>query len=191
MSACGSSEPSSCLTRVGVVKRMLLAACVAALAAAAAASAGSPSPKALYNALLAAPVNGTPPTPTRPGSNSKRHHVVGEMLIDFNGGHSRIAYVVFPTHTDALGNYADGIRALKKIRSVTKVAKTVPGLPKPSVLVDATQSGIGVTQVTFVSGNVELVSQSVRVGKKSGNEKLAKSLAALALKHLRSVEKSA
>ena len=173
------------------MKRILVMTLAALLTAAATASAGSPSPKALYNALLVAPVKGATPTPGRPGSLSRRHHVVGELLITFANGHSRIVYGVFPTHADALGNYADGIKALKKIRSVTKVAKTVPGLPKPSVLVNATQSGIGVTQVTFVFGNVELVSQSIREQAKSGNEKLAKSLAGLALRHLKSVEKTA
>jgi len=173
------------------MKRMLVAASVAALTTAVAASAGSPSPKALYNALLVSPVKGVTPTPTRPSGNSARHHVVGELLINFNGGHSRIAYVVLPTHADAMANYADGIRALKKIRSITKVEKTVPGLPKPSVLVNATQSGIGVTQISFVFDNVEIASQSIRVRAKSGSEKLAKSLAGLALEHLRSVEKNA
>jgi hypothetical protein len=129
--------------------------------------------------------------PGRPGSQSKRHHVVGELLVNFNGGHSRIAYVVFPTHTDALGNYEDGIRALKLIPSVRKVKKPVRGLPQPSILVDASQSGIGVTQISFVFGNVEIAAQSVREQAKSGNEKLARSLAGLALRHLKSVEKTA
>jgi hypothetical protein len=173
------------------MKRILVAVSVVALTTAVAASAGSPSPKALYNALLVSPVKGVTPTPTRPGSSSRRHHVVGELLINFNGGHSRIAYVVLPTHADALGNYADGIRALKKIRSVRKVEKSVPGLPKPSVLVDASQSGIGVTQISFIFDNVEIAAQSIRLQAKSGNEKLARSLAVLALEHLRSVEKSA
>lgn len=117
--------------------------------------------------------------------------MVGELLVNFNGGHSRIAYVVFPTHTDALGNYEDGIRALKLIPSVRKVKKPVRGLPQPSILVDASQSGIGVTQISFVFGNVEIAAQSVREQAKSGNEKLARSLAGLALRHLKSVEKTA
>jgi hypothetical protein len=159
--------------------------------AAAAASAGSPSPKALYNALLASPVSGTVPTPTRPGTQAKRHHVVGEMLVNFADGKSRIAYVVFPSHADALGNYRDGIGALKFIHAVRKILKPVPGLPKPSILVDASQSGIGVTQVSFVVGNVEIAAQTVRVNAKTGNEKRARSLAQLALSHLRKVEKNA
>ena len=171
--------------------KIFVAALAVALATAAAAAFAAPSPKALYNALLAARVSGVTPTPTRPGTISKRHHVVGEMLINFNGGRSRIAYVVFPTHADALGNYEDGVHALKFIHAVRKIRKPVPGLPKPSILVDASQSGIDVTQITFVFDNVELVSQSVRLGKKSGNEKLANSLAELALSHLKSVEKSA
>jgi hypothetical protein len=175
---------------MATMKRVLVVAVLAAIAAPTA-SAAAPSPKALYNALLAARLSGTEPTPTQPGAVSRRHHVVGEMLINFSGGRTRIAYVVFPTYKDALGNYADGLRALKKIRSVRKVAKTLAGLPKPSVLVDATQNGIGVTQVTFVSGNVELVSQSIKLHAQNGGEKLAKRLAALALRHLRSVEKNA
>lgn len=173
------------------MKRMLVVASVAALVGPLAASARTPSPKALYNALLATRLSGAIPTPTQPGTTSKRHHVVGEMLIDFPDGRTRVAYVVFPTHADTLGNYADGLRALKKIHSVRKIAKTVPGLPKPSVLVNASQTGIGVTQVTFVSDNVELVSQSIKVNATSGDEKQAKKLALLALRHLKSIEKTA
>lgn len=170
--------------------KVVAATLAVALATAVAASA-APSPKALYNALLVQAVKGATPTPTRPGSQAKRHHVVGELLINFSGGRSRIAYVVFPTHADALGNYEDGIRALKFIHSVRKIKTLIPGLPKPSVLVNASQSGIGVTQITFVSGNVELVSQTVRLNAQGGNEKLAKTLAVLALTHLRKVEKTA
>ena len=172
------------------MKRMLAVACVAALVAAVAASA-APSPKALYNALLVSTVKGVMSTPARPGSQAKRHHVVGEMLFNFLDGHSRIAYVVFPTHADALGNYADGLRALKSIPAVKKIVKPVPGLPKPSILVDASQTGVGVTQVSLVVDNVEIAAQSLRLQAKSGNEKLAKSLALLAIKHLKSIEKTA
>src|SRR5581483_7595498 len=172
------------------MKRMLVAGFLAALVGAVAASAGGPSPKALYNALLVARVKGVLPTPTQPGGQAKRHHVVGEMLINLTGGRTRIAYVVFPSHADALGNYQDGIRALKSIRTVRKIRTQVSGLPKPSVLVDASQSGIGVTQVSFVADNVEIAAQSIQLNKKSGNEKLAKSLAQLALQHLHKIEKT-
>jgi hypothetical protein len=172
------------------MRRILVTGVALALATAAAASA-TPSPKALYNALLATRLSGVEPTPAKPGTQALRHHVVGEMLINFSGGRTRIAYVVFPKHADALGNYADGLAALKKIGSVRKVRKTVAGLPKPSVLVDASQNGIGVTQVTFVSDNVELVSQSIKLNATTGDEKLARSLAQLALRHLKTVEKTA
>jgi len=172
-------------------RRIVVVALAVALACTAAASAAGPSPRALYNALLASHVNGTPATVTQTGSTSRRHHVIGEMLVNFSGGRTRLAYVVFPKHADALGNYADGLLALKKIKSVRKIEKTVPGLPKPSVLVDASQNGLGVTQVTFVSDNVELVSQSIKVNAIGGDEKQAKRLALLALRHLQSVEKTA
>ena len=172
-------------------RRAAFVIAVAALTLAAPAAAGGPKPRALYNALLASHVSGTSATPTRPGAVSTRHHVVGEMLFDFSDGRSRIAYVVFPTHADALGNYADGVSALKKLTAVRKVVKNVAGLPRPSVRVDAAQSGLGVTQITFVSANVELVSQSIQLNAKTGNEKLARRLAGLALTHLRAIEKSA
>ena len=172
-------------------RRTTFTVLVAALAVATPAAAGRRAPRALYNALLASHVSGTTATPTQAGAVSKRHHVVGEMLFDFGGGRSRIAYVVFPTHADALGNYADGVSALKKLTAVRKVVKNVAGLPKPSVRVDASQNGLGVTQITFVSENVELVSQSIQLNAKTGNEKLARKLAGLALTHLRAIEKSA
>jgi hypothetical protein len=175
---------------MSAMKRMVLVVVLAAFASAASAFA-APSPKALYNALLATPLSGTTPTPSRPGSTSRRHHVVGEILVNFSGGRTRIAYVVFPNHADALGNYRDGVSVLKRIGAVRKIKKPVPGLPRPSILVDAFQSRIGVTQITFLSGNVEIAAQSVRTNAKSGNEKLAKSLAQLALRHLRTVEKTA
>jgi hypothetical protein len=111
------------------------------------------------------------------------------MLINFKGGRSRIGYVVFPRHADALANFADGIAALKKIHLIRKVERRLPGLPRPSLRVDASQGGVGVTQITFVSDNVEVVGQSVRLKATSGDVKLAKRLAHLALNHLRTVEK--
>jgi hypothetical protein len=164
------------------VKRLLLTAAITAVAAV-------PSPKGLYMTLLESPVAGAKPTAVRPGANSKRHHVVGEVEIDFAGGSKRIVYVVFPTHADAVGNHADGVRALKTIHGISKIEKSVRGLPKPSVLVDARDGGLGVTQVTFVVDNVEIATQSIRRGAKTGDEKAAKNVAQLALQHLRSIQK--
>lgn len=166
------------------MKRLLAATAITAVSAV-------PAPKALYKALLHSPVAGAKPKVVRPGPNSTRHHVVGEVEIDYAGGSKRIVYVVFPTHADAVGNHTDGVRQLKTIRGISKIEKTVPGLPKPSVLVDASEGRIGVTQVTFVAGNVEIAAQSIKPNARTGGEKAATSVAQLALRHLRSVEKRA
>jgi hypothetical protein len=170
------------------MRSALIVLSVAALAASAPGAAARPSPDKLYDALLAAKGNGVLPTATQPGGQSRRHHAVGEMLISYKSSLSRIAYVVFPTHADALANFADGIAALKKIRLIRKVERRLPGLPRPSVRVDASAGGVGVTQITFVAGNVEVAGQSVRRKATSGNVKLANRLAQVALNHLRSVE---
>jgi len=166
------------------MRRLLAATAISAVAAV-------PTPKALYKALLESPVAGAKPRAVQPGPNSTRHHVVGEAEIDYAGGSKRIVYVVFPTHADAVGNHADGVRQLKAIHGISKIEKPVPGLPKPSVLVDASEGRLGVTQVTFVAGNVEIAAQSIKANAKDGDEKVAKSVAQLALRHLRSVEKGA
>ena len=165
------------------MKRLLVTTAVAVLT-------GSPSPKALYQALLESPVSGARPVVVQRGFNSKRHHVVGEVEIDFGGGRTRILYGVFPTRADAVADLADGVAGLKNVHGVSKVEKSVPGFPKPSLLVDATQNGLGVTQLTFVSGNVVSVAQLLKPKAKNGGEKVATSVAQLALRHLRSVEKN-
>ena len=166
------------------MKRLLVTTAITVVSAA-------PSPKALYKALLKSPVAGVKPAAVQPGSNSSRHHVVGEVEIDFGGGGTRIVYGVFPTRADAVADLADGVASLKNVHGISKIAKSVPGLPKPSVLVDVLQNGLGVTQVTFVKGNVVSVAQSIKPKAKSGDEKVATSVAQLALRHLKSVEKNA
>jgi len=168
------------------------------LVAGAAVLAVSVAPQALVHALLTQPVRrselpaGVTKVDVRtrqPGSTSKRHHVVGEVELDLAGANGgRVVYVVFPTRADALGNYDDGLRALKTLGGVEKVRKTLTGLPQPSILVDASVNAVGITQVTYVTGNVEIAAQSLKIKAPNGGEKTALALASFALRHLHAVE---
>jgi hypothetical protein len=158
------------------------------------------TPGALVRALLTQPVRhselpaGVSKVDVRkrqPGSTSKHHHVVGEVELDLTGKNGgRIVYVVFPTHADALANYADGLKALKTVGGVEKVRKTLPNLPQPSILVDASVNAVGITQVTYATGNVEVAAQSLKIKAPNGGEQAALGLARFALRHLHAVEKS-
>ena len=175
-------------------------AALAALALAGTASGAGPSPQKLYRALLSARISASelpagfssPRTMNNaPGPNPKRHHVVGEVEIDLNGGQSAIVYVVFPTKADALAAYADGLRELKTTKGVTAVRSPVPGVPSPSVAVDASAQGLGITQVTLVSGNVEIATETARHGGKHGDRAGTVALAKAALRHLASIARRA
>jgi hypothetical protein len=170
-----------------------LAALLVALALAGTAAAANPSPQRLYQALLSARISASelpagfarPRTvKNSPGPNPRRHHVVGEVEIDLNGGQSAIVYVVFPTRADALAAYSDGVHDLKTTKGVVAVRSPVPGLAKPSVLADASASGIGITQVTLVSGSVEIATETAAHGGKHGDEAGTVRLAKAALRHL-------
>jgi hypothetical protein len=113
--------------------------------------------------------------------------VVGDVEISLNGDRARIVYVIFPAQADALGNHADGVRQLKTEKGIVKVQSPVPGLPKPSVLVNASVNGLGVTQVSFVFGDAEIAVQTLRPNARSGYVKSTLSLAGFALDHLRAV----
>ncbi len=171
---------------------------LSALVLAGAAAAASPSPQKLYRALLSARVSASelpagfssPRTVNNtPGPNPRRHHVVGEVEIDLNGGQSAIVYVVFPTKTDALAAYSDGVRELKTTKGIVSVRSPAPGLQKPSVSVDASAQGLGITQVTLVSENVEIATETARHGGNHGDRAGAVALAKAALRHLAAVER--
>jgi hypothetical protein len=163
-------------------------------------AAANPSPQKVYQALLTTrisaselPAGFSSPRTVKntPGPTPKRHHVVGEVEIDLNGGQSAIVYVVFPTKADALTAYDDGVRELKTTKGVVAVRSPAPGLPKPSVSVDASASGLGITQVTLVSGNVEIATETARHGGKHGDRAGTVTLAKAALRHLAAVERRA
>jgi hypothetical protein len=171
---------------------------IAALALAGTAAAASQSPQKVYQALLTTgisaselPAGFTSPRIVKnaPGPNPKRHHVVGEVEIDLNGGQSAIVYVVFPTRADALAAYTDGFRELKTTKGIVAVRSPAPGLPKPSVSVDASASGLGITQVTLVSGNVEIATETARHGGNHGDRAGTVALAKAALRHLAAIER--
>ncbi len=169
-----------------------------ALVLAGAAAAANPSSQKVYQALLTTristselPAGFTSPRTVKntPGPTPRRHHVVGEVEIDLNGGQSAIVYVVFPTKADALAAYDDGVRELKTTKGVVSFRSPAPGLPKPSVTVDASASGLGITQVTLVSGNVEIATETARHGGKHGDRAGTVVLAKAALRHLVAVER--
>jgi hypothetical protein len=124
------------------------------VAAALSATERVPSPQALYRALLTDRLSqselpagfSSPRTKAKrpePGGNPQRHHVVGEVEIDLNGGRARIVYAIFPTRADALANHAAGVQGLKSIKGITKVQSPVPGFPKPSLILDASLKSPG------------------------------------------------
>jgi len=153
------------------------------------------SPKALVQALLAArvapPAGFSSPMTTKavPGADPRRHHVVGEVEIDFNGGSARVVFAVFPTRADALGNHADGLRILPTEKGVHSYRTAVPGLPRPSVIVEASAGDVGVTQISFVADNVEVAAQTAVLHAKQGNPPATLELATFALRQLRAVER--
>jgi hypothetical protein len=164
------------------------------------AAAASPSPQKVYQGLLTTripaselPAGFSSPRTVKnaPGPTPKRHHVVGEVEIDLNGGQSAIVFVVFPTKADALAAYSDGVRELKKTKGVVSVTSPAPGVPKPSVRVDAAANGLGITQVTLVAGNVEIATETALHGGKHGDRVGSLALAKAALRHLAAVERRA
>ena len=144
------------------------------------------TPREVYKALLASTI---PPSQLPAGFHSsktkklplgattKLHHALGEIGLYLDDGtKASIIYVVFPTHTDALGTFADAVKDIKTHKSVT-VKLVAPGLPEPSIVLRAS----GLTQVSFVIRNVEVNAITTR------GTAAALSLAQLGLKHLNAV----
>jgi len=122
------------------------------------------------------------------GSNPRRHHVVGAVEVNLNSGHARIVYVIFPTRADALGNQTDGVKGLKAVKGI-KVQLSAPGFPKPSLIINGSENGMGVTQVSFVAGNVGVNAQTTRPNSNSGDIHGTLGLARFALRHLRAFQR--
>jgi hypothetical protein len=168
------------------------------VAATALAVSASVTPQALVHALqtqevrkseLPAGVTKADLQKRQPGTTSRHHHVVGEAELDLAGKRGgRIVYVVFPKHADAIANHAEGVRELPRVGGITKVRKQIPGLPRPSLLVDASVNSLGITQVSFVTENLEIAAQSIKQNATSGSERDALALARFALRHLHAVQ---
>jgi hypothetical protein len=145
-----------------------------------------PSPKALYKALLASRIpksqlpagyHSSKTRAVRIGAGPRRWHAVGQLAVDLDDGNdATIVYVVFPTSSDALDNFAYAVKEIKTHKSVT-VKLVARGLPKPSVVLSAS----GLTQVSFIVRNVGVNAISTR-GRPS-----ALTLAKLGLEHLNAV----
>jgi hypothetical protein len=121
-----------------------------------------------------------------PSPNPRRHHVVGEVEVDFNAGHSRIVYAVYPRRADALGNFADGLKGLAAQPGI-RVAQPAPGLPRPSVVIRASANGVVVSQVSFVADAVGVSIQTLGGPPAARSTAATLSLARFALRHLRAV----
>jgi hypothetical protein len=191
---------SRCATRVGTARRSrpLLRGIVSVAGAillltlsVSSAAARAPSPPALYEALRTSPVTGLPAgfraPNTRsktPGAIPKRHHALGWISIEFNKGNAGIDYVVFPTRPDVLGNFSDALRTYRARKGITRQG-CAPDLPRPCVTLRGSVSGIGLTTIGFVAGNVGVSAHTM----KSDNRRDTLRLARFALRHLRAVER--
>ena len=127
---------------------------------------------------------------TTPSAQAKKHHVVGDVEIDFDSGDASVIYVVLPTRKDALGDWYDS-DIFKKAKSRLPAP---PNLPKPSGIFNTSVSGKnafgkkvtnGVTIVGFVSQNVIVSAVTISTDNtESGDVPSAITLARFALRHL-------
>jgi hypothetical protein len=154
------------------------------------ATARTPSPQALYKALLRSRIprsqlpkgfHGPQISRADPDATDRRHHVVGEVEIDFDRDKGSILYLVFPTRADARGDLNDGLAAVKGVRSKRRVLS----LPQPALLLSGAQGGVGFAEVVFVKGNVLVATIITRPRSPGGGRADALALAKLALRHLK------
>lgn len=153
----------------------------------------TPSPQALYKALLASsiPKSQLPKGfrraetwPADPTAAEKRRHVVGVVEIDLIPSTRSIFYYVFPTRVDAVGALNDTLTALPGVSS----KRSVPSLPQPALILIAARSGVGFAVALFVRRNVLVGATILEPKSESGGQADALALAKLALRHLKAVE---
>ena len=144
---------SSAARRLGLAS----AASLALLLVCAAAAQATPSPQALYQALLKTPPAGSLP-PALKGSTpkantlargSKQHHAVGAVVIGNTA--AIVGFLVFPTHALALAD----LKAYPPNTGPNKIVTTTPkGLPRPAFILRATGNGYVTAYAVFVLDNV-------------------------------------
>lgn len=191
----------SCRTRIPIIRRrrswqaLIVASVVLFLGAVSVspAIARTPSPQALYKALLASsiPKSQLPKGfrraetwPADPDANDRRHHVVGVVEIDLIPDTRSIFYYVFPKRTDALGALNDTLAAVKGVRS----RRPETSLPQPAVNLSGAQNGARFAEALFVRRNVLVGAVILSPRSASGGQADAHALAMLALRHLKAVE---
>jgi hypothetical protein len=139
--------------RLGAGSALLL---VVLLACAAVAQA-TPSPQALYHALLKKPPAGSLPSALKGSTpkantlsrNSKKQHAVGAVVIGNSA--AIVGFLVFPTHALAL---ADLKAYPPNTGPNTIVTRTPAGLPRPAYILRAAENGYEAAYAVFVVDNV-------------------------------------
>jgi hypothetical protein len=144
---------SSAVRRLGLAS----AASLALLLVCAATAQATPSPHALYQALLKTPPAGSLPPALKgatPKSNalargSKKHHAVGAVVIGNTA--AIVGFLVFPTHALALAD----LKAYPPNTGPNKIVSTTPkGLPQPAFILRAAGNGYESAYAVFVLDNV-------------------------------------
>jgi hypothetical protein len=183
---------------------LILAGCAAPLACAPAvtlaAGAGGPSPKALYNSLLKAPVASSDlphgyksPVvgPYAVTSKAKSHHAIGGVQIEAENGNVAVIYIIFATKAAAKADWASANL------TGTRTQAAPSSVPKPSIVVNTSASGMsggkkitfGLTDIACLYGNVIVqAATSSLTSTKHGDLAGAVALERFALKHLDAVQ---
>lgn len=142
-----------------VVRRLgaVFASSLAVLLICAAAAQATPSPTALYQALLKKPPAGSLPSALKgstPKKNtlsrgSRKHHAVGAVVIGNSA--AIVGFLVFPTHALAVAD----LKAYPPNTGPNKIVTRTPtGLPRPAYILRATENGYEAAYAVFVVDNV-------------------------------------
>lgn len=188
---------------VGAGAASLLTLTVFAATAGAETAQRSQTPRALYEALLTSSVSGKLPSGfstakigvSKLSDRAMKHHGVGGVEIDIDGGDAAIIYIVFPTRADAVADWKD-----VNLKQQAKSVITAPSrFPWPAVIANSSVTGNnvfgkkvtnGVTDLAFTSRNVivQALTRSVD-NKDSGDIPATIRLGDFALKHLNAIRR--
>jgi hypothetical protein len=166
----------------------------------------SASPSALYRALLTTPINASQlpsgffsasPGIGEPSSNSKSHHIVGEVDVDVDSGDAAIIYEVFPSRASAVADWNASKPSFKKVAKSTMAAPST--FPWPAIILNGSITGKnafgktvtnGITTLAFTSHNVIVEAATISTSNtQSGDIPGAIQLGHFALKHLNALRK--
>jgi hypothetical protein len=165
------------------------------------AAARTPSPVALYRALLASPLSSRlpaglhagQPAPLAPNRDERRLHAVDQVLIRLTSAASQatltstvLYYVIFSTASDAQRFFTI---ALDHPPIGFQLQRHVPGLPNASFAVASRGKPCAGTGVWFVTANVAGIAESnLTTASKSCRLTTTVTLARIAFQHLRAVK---